>query len=199
MVAKESGVDVHLTRRTVYAIRTVDRRGGTARTVGGFAVSSVTPRRRQSESKHGRGTGSRMTDDADRPEPDVAFEFEHDASAPRQARQALRPLFPQHGQLADDVGLVATELVSNVIRHTDDGGHMHAWDADPLRLEVHDSDSNLPARAGYADERGGHGLRIVDDVADEWGSRLDENGKTLWAEFRRPADGLAEPGDDSSR
>jgi hypothetical protein len=137
-----------------------------------------------------------MNDDADRPEPDVAFEFEHDASAPRKARGALRPLFPQPGQLADDVGLVASELVANVIRHTDDGGHMHAWDEDPLRLEVHDSDPNLPAAPGYADERGGHGLRIVDNVADDWGARLDDDGKTLWAEFRRPADDSAERDDD---
>jgi hypothetical protein len=35
-------------------------------------------------------------------------------------------------------------------------------------------------------------MRIVDNVADEWGARLDEDGKTLWAEFRRPADDSAE-------
>ena len=129
-----------------------------------------------------------MSDDNDRPAPDVAFEFEHDDTAPGRARRALRPLFPQPDRLADDVGLVASELVSNVIRHTDDGGHLHAWDDDRLRLEVHDTDPTLPVPAGYGDQRGGHGLRIVDEVADGWGAHLDGTGKTLWAEFQRPTE-----------
>ena len=87
--------------------------------------------------------------------------------------------------MADDVGLVASELVSNVVRHTEDGGHMKAWADDPLRLEVHDTDPTLPSAPAIADERGGHGLRIVDHVADDWGAYRDGNGKTLWAEFRR--------------
>jgi anti-sigma regulatory factor (Ser/Thr protein kinase) len=126
-----------------------------------------------------------MADDRNRPPPDVRFDFEHDEDAPRDARRALRPLFPQPDRLANDVGLVASELVSNVIRHTDEGGLMQAWDDDPLRLEVSDTDPTLPSVPGEADEHGGYGLRIVDDVTDEWGARREANGKTLWAEFRR--------------
>jgi hypothetical protein len=129
-----------------------------------------------------------MTDHGDTTEPDIAFEFNNDPSAPRAARVALGPLFPNDGEFADDVSLVASELVSNVVLHTRDGGHMHAWDDDPLRLEVHDHDPRLPSPTGYVDERGGRGLEIVDGIADDWGARLDEDGKTLWAEFRRPAD-----------
>jgi anti-sigma regulatory factor (Ser/Thr protein kinase) len=141
-----------------------------------------------------------MGDDVKRPTPDVTFEFEHDAAAPRRARRALRPLFPQPDPLADEVGLVASEFVSNVIRHTDDGGHMDAWDDDPLRLEVHDLDPTLPVPPDYADERGGHGLRIVDELADDWGASRDRDGKTMWAEFGRHSEGriarssTAEPG-----
>jgi anti-sigma regulatory factor (Ser/Thr protein kinase) len=126
-----------------------------------------------------------MGEDDVRPTPDVTFAFEHDVAAPRQARNALRPLFPQPDPLADEVELVASEFVSNVIRHTDEGGQMDAWDDDPLRLEVHDTDPTLPVSPDHADERGGRGLRIVNEIADEWGADRDEVGKTVWAEFRR--------------
>jgi anti-sigma regulatory factor (Ser/Thr protein kinase) len=132
-----------------------------------------------------------MDDEADRPAPDVTFAFEHDENAPLGARRALRPLFPQPDPLADDVGLVASEFVSNVIRHTDDGGHMQAWDDDPLRLEVSDADPTLPVPAGDADERGGYGLAIVNELADSWGAAAETNGKTMWAEFQRRSRGAA--------
>jgi hypothetical protein len=80
---------------------------------------------------------------------------------------------------------VASELVSNVIRHTDDGGHMDAWDDDPLRLEVTDTDPTLPVPVLHADERGGYGLGIINELADDWGAAADGNGKTMWAEFQR--------------
>ncbi|MCU1399312.1 MAG: ATP-binding protein [Acidimicrobiales bacterium] len=119
-------------------------------------------------------------------QPDVAFEFGNDPAAPRAARTALGPLHLEPGAFAADVSLVASELVSNVVLHTGQGGHLHAWDADPLRLEVHDHDPTLPTPAEHVDEHGGRGLEIVDDIADEWGTRLDEEGKTMWANFRRP-------------
>ncbi|MCU1366749.1 MAG: sle [Ilumatobacteraceae bacterium] len=131
-------------------------------------------------------TGEREAPPREWTEPDVAFEFGNDPAAPRAARTALGPLHLHPGDFAADVSLVASELVSNVVLHTRTGGHLHAWDADPLRLEVHDHDSTLPTAAEHVDERGGRGLEIVDGIADEWGTRLDEEGKTLWANFRRP-------------
>jgi hypothetical protein len=134
-----------------------------------------------------------MAEDVDPPAPDVSFDFEHDEDAPLGARRALRPLFPQPDRLADDVGLVASEFVSNVIRHTDDGGHMDAWDDDPLRLEVTDTDPTLPVPAGHPGERGGYGLRIVEELADDWGAAVKANGKTVWAEFERHSRDAATP------
>lgn len=134
-----------------------------------------------------------MTDNDQRPDPDIAFEFTNDPAAPRGARQALETLFPSTNAFADDVSLVASELVSNVVLHTSEGGHMHAWNDDPLRLEVHDHDPKLPPPViQHAEpdptEVGGRGLNIVDEIADEWGAEVDGtgDGKTLWAEFRRP-------------
>ena len=119
------------------------------------------------------------------PPPDVDLAFDHDATAPSRARRALEPMFPNDGRVADDVALVASEFVSNVIQHTHNGGALRAWNADPVRLEVDDIDPTMPTQreAGGAD--GGRGLRIVDQVAAAWGADADEAGKTLWAEFAR--------------
>jgi len=121
----------------------------------------------------------------DRPTPDISFEFGNDLRAPRAAREALEPLFPGDGELAESVGLVASELVSNVVLHTDDGGRMDAWDADPLRLEVRDHNPQLPVPSRDHHEVGGRGLRIVAGVADRWGAVPVPFGKLVWAEFRR--------------
>ena len=117
--------------------------------------------------------------------PDVDLAFDHDATAPSRARRALKPLFPNDGQIADDVALVASELVSNVIQHTDNGGALRAWNADPVRLEVDDIDPTMPTPRDEGGPDGGRGLRIVDQVADAWGADGDDAGKTLWAEFAR--------------
>jgi hypothetical protein len=122
---------------------------------------------------------------SDRPSPDISFEFGNDLTAPRAAREALQPLFPCDGELAANVGLVASELVSNVVLHTDDGGRMDAWDANPLRLEVRDHNPQLPVQATDHYEVGGRGLRIVAGVADRWGAVAAPYGKLIWAEFRR--------------
>lgn len=105
--------------------------------------------------------------------------------APRAARAALRALFPSNGPLAANVGLVASELVSNVVLHTGAGGRMDAWNADPLRLEVRDHDPQLPKPSTENYEVGGRGLRIVAGVADRWGAMRVRDGKCIWAEFRR--------------
>jgi len=122
---------------------------------------------------------------ADRPSPDVSFEFGNDLAAPRAAREALEPLFPSNGELAANVGLVASELVSNVVLHTCAGGRMDAWNANPLRLEVSDHDPHLPRPPTGRHEVGGRGLRIVAGVADRWGAVLASDGKLVWAEFAR--------------
>ena len=119
--------------------------------------------------------------------PDIAFEFGNEPTAPRAARRILGqlPIGDQH--LAECISLVASELVSNVVMHTNGGGCLRAWNNDPLRLEVQDHHPHLPVRPGDPDECGGRGLGIVDGIADGWGAQFDDRGKTLWVEFRRSA------------
>ena len=87
----------------------------------------------------------------DRRSPDVHYVFGNDVTAPRQARVALQSLLDDpEDPIVWGVTLAASELVTNVITHTAQGeGEMHVWDSKPgvpLRLEVHDQDTTLPAR-----------------------------------------------------
>ena len=126
----------------------------------------------------------------DRP-PDVELPFDHDPDAPRRARREIRRLVRDPDDpIADAVVLSASELVTNTLVHTDDGGTMRAWDPQPdvpLRLEVEDHDPTIPiAQTNPDPERpGGRGLKIVEDVADEWGVHPTDSGKVVWAEFDR--------------
>jgi len=71
----------------------------------------------------------RAVADGDDQAPDVRFEFEHDRRAPEEARQEMDQLLNvPDDPIADDVRLAASELVTNVVTHTDDGGELRAWD-----------------------------------------------------------------------
>ena len=120
------------------------------------------------------------------PGPDVSFEFGHDPAAARLARQAIAPLLHEDGQFAHDVELVTSEIVSNVVEHTHDGGRLDAWDDDPLVLEVVDYDPIIPTIPPAASERGGRGLLLVDGLAEEWGVAPTDTGKVVWAKLQRP-------------
>ena len=124
-----------------------------------------------------------------RRQPDLWFPFAAEGAAPGAARAAIRAFIADPADpILDDVLLAASELISNVIAHTHDGGEMGVWDPKPdipLRLEVHDRDPSLP----HLVERpaiGGHGLGIVANVAVDWGVTPTSTGKFVWAEFNRP-------------
>src|SRR4051794_39637858 len=126
----------------------------------------------------------------DRP-PDVELPFGRERDAPSRARREIRRLVPDPADpIADAVVLSASELVTNTLIHTRDGGTMRAWDPQPdvpLRLEVEDHDPTTATVQGDADphQPGGHGLKIVALVSDEWGVQPTDSGKIVWAEFDR--------------
>jgi len=129
-----------------------------------------------------------MSDDTKASEPDLSFEFGHDPAAARMARQAIAPLLHEDGKFADDVALVTSEIVSNVVEHTHDGGRLDAWDDNPLVLEVEDYDPNIPTIPPTGTEQGGRGLALVEGLAEDWGVEPTETGKVVWAKFERPKD-----------
>lgn len=97
---------------------------------------------------------------------------------------------PEGGrERVDDVLLLVSEVVTNaclhaggprelVLRH--EGGH--------LRVEVADGSPLAPARRPRAPSLpGGHGLMVLDRLAEEWGSTPLGAGKVVWLEVALPS------------
>lgn len=110
-------------------------------------------------------------------------------SARHMARAAVRAWGAQ--ERSDDIELVADELITNALTHTDGGAivtvRVLAGAERRLRLEVEDRSSALP-RIRDAGETGvsGRGLVLVDVLADEWGVESRGGGKCVWSEFVIP-------------
>jgi len=120
----------------------------------------------------------------------VTLNFGSDLGAPNAARRLIKGLLDDpEDPIGDDVELATSELVTNVVVHTDHGGELRAWDPQPdvpMTIEVEDSDDHVPHPPTTPPAVGGRGLRIVDEVTDAWGvESLDGGGKIVWAEFDR--------------
>ena len=89
---------------------------------------------------------------------------------------------------ADEVELVADELITNALMHTEGAAvvtlRVLGSAERRLRVEVEDSSSALPRRR-EAGENGvsGRGLLLVDLLTDEWGVEARGGGKVVWCEF----------------
>jgi anti-sigma regulatory factor (Ser/Thr protein kinase) len=91
----------------------------------------------------------------------------------------------------DDAALLVTELVANVVDHV--GGEASftvelqlsdGW----LRISVADGSAVRPVvRELDADRPRGRGLRLVQAIADRWGSEDHDGGKRVWLELSPPA------------
>lgn len=88
----------------------------------------------------------------------------------------------------EDVTLVASELVGNAVRHTEDDPGVAdldvSWDLvdDHVLLAVCDGSVREPAlRAVGIGETSGRGLTIVAALADDWGVDPLPAGKRVWA------------------
>ncbi|WP_250034424.1 ATP-binding protein [Paractinoplanes maris] len=98
------------------------------------------------------------------------------------ARRALSPLHSP--DLVEDVLLVITELVENVMQHTGDGGELVLRRRDDaVRIEVADSSPVLPRQYAPDPRRiGGRGMLLVAAMTRAWGSSRLDGGKVVWAE-----------------
>ncbi|MCW7944069.1 PAS/PAC sensor protein [Streptomyces hygroscopicus] len=89
------------------------------------------------------------------------------------------------GALADNAGLMVSELVTNAVAHAHSRHvELRLVRGDTLLCEVDDDDHTLPTllSAGPGDESG-RGLRVVSTLAREWGSSRTGAGKTVWFEL----------------
>ncbi|MFF1407087.1 SpoIIE family protein phosphatase [Streptomyces sp. NPDC058294] len=116
-----------------------------------------------------------------------------DAEALIHARHMIRAAVRAWGarDRADEIELVADELITNALMHTEGSAIVTLRalaDSDRrVRIEVEDSSSALPRRR-EAGEQGvsGRGLLLVDRLADVWGVEARGGGKAVWCEFRMP-------------
>ncbi|MER6633379.1 ATP-binding protein [Streptomyces sp. NPDC000987] len=110
------------------------------------------------------------------------------------SRRTLRLILTVHGliRLVDTAELLATELVSNAVRHTKGPAALRVrWAAGVLRIGAWDADPEppeLPEASQGADRLAeeGRGLALVRACADLWGwqplSRQGNRGKYVWCE-----------------
>ena len=99
------------------------------------------------------------------------------------------------GELADDVVLLVSELVTNAVRHASAPIDLEIEvDRDEVVVAVRDGSEvpPLPREAGVEAE-GGRGMLLVDLLTDEHGVRPQPPGKTVWARLHRAPAAADEP------
>lgn len=112
--------------------------------------------------------------------------------APQAARRAIEQHFAGAvtRELLASVELLATELVSNAVRHggADEGEtvvlHL-AFATGRLRVEVCDRGSGFEPGTPTPYGEGGYGLFLVSEVSNRWGVSRDE-GNCTWFELELP-------------
>jgi serine/threonine-protein kinase RsbW len=120
-----------------------------------------------------------------------ARDFPGDAGQAREVRRWIEDLLPECDVLAD-VLLVASELCANAITHTRSGragGRFSVsveWAWELARVVVGDRGSAMVPLAGVgmgnATEESGRGLRLVDQLADAWGTAGHPAGRVVWVD-----------------
>jgi anti-sigma regulatory factor (Ser/Thr protein kinase) len=112
-----------------------------------------------------------------------------DEAAPAVVRAAISQLGGLHRPVLEDTKLVASELVSNAVRHsrcTDQEFLNVRVSADGwLRVSVFDPgrSGGIAKIASRPFQQGGLGLRVVEKVASRWGARRRAHGYEVWADL----------------
>ena len=130
---------------------------------------------------------------APRPKPVLRMPLGGSRHAPAAARHALGAVRPDLGEARYRVcELLVSELVTNVVRHTNGRRSIAASDMrvrmypDRVRVEVRDDGPGFPSANASAEKEPGSGwcLFLVDELADEWGI---ESGvqNCVWFELTR--------------
>jgi anti-sigma regulatory factor (Ser/Thr protein kinase) len=118
----------------------------------------------------------------------------NDPRAVTVSRRTLRLILTMHGliRLADTAELLATELISNSVRHAKGPAALRVrWAAGVLRIGAWDADPEPPdpprplEQLTEAEE--GRGLALVRSCADLWGwqplARDGRRGKYAWCDL----------------
>jgi anti-sigma regulatory factor (Ser/Thr protein kinase) len=109
-----------------------------------------------------------------------------DIESPRRARRFVEEA------LGDDpaatingvVALLVSEVVTNAVLHARTEVHLRIGsDGTHVRVEVADACPAGPAKRDFSEQAAtGRGMLLVDELADDWGTRPSPDGKVVWFE-----------------
>ncbi|MEU7646634.1 ATP-binding protein [Streptomyces huasconensis] len=115
--------------------------------------------------------------------------FEAAAQELHQLRKEVKRTLDRWGVrgLTDEAELIATELMTNVIKHVGEGASASLVlevRGDRLRVEAHDESRAVPTLSAVCGEAEcGRGLHLLASLCEEWGTLLTEGGKAVWCEL----------------
>ena len=115
---------------------------------------------------------------------ETVVQLPRSSDAPRQARHLVRDLVAP--DRLDDATLLVSELVTNAVKYGPEEETIRlivGRSGGRTRFTVHDLGLGpLPEmRAESNPEPGGHGLRLVDTLADRWG--VERGSTRVWFEI----------------
>ncbi len=112
-------------------------------------------------------------------------------TTPRQVRRLVRRTLADWGlsACADVAELLASELVTNAVRHASKPIELRLMRTDVILCEVKDDDHHLPVlRTATGSDEVGRGLNLVSSLARQWGANRTVDGKVVWFDLALPAD-----------
>ncbi len=114
--------------------------------------------------------------------------LERDTKSPRRARRFVAERLEGYDQgLVENASLMASELVTNSIRHATGRITILLDIADgAVRIAVSDAGPSTPVvRHPSPEDPSGRGLQVVAALADDWGMTVDHgDGNTVWFSLR---------------
>ncbi|MDF5758779.1 ATP-binding protein [Spongiactinospora sp. TRM90649] len=121
----------------------------------------------------------------------ATYTLNHRPTSVRSARACTRRTLAAWALLdiADDVTLLVSELVTNAIVHTADAVRCQIelalnLSGRTLRADITDHGHSWPGPMepprAVPDDESGRGLTVVNSLADKWGVELLPDGKTVW-------------------
>ncbi|MEE1764572.1 SpoIIE family protein phosphatase [Streptomyces sp. SP18BB07] len=123
------------------------------------------------------------------PERVAQWDLPSDPAVVSRAREAVTGQLAAWGldELAFTTELVASELVTNAIRHATGPVQLRLLRDRALICEVYDGSGTSPRlRRARTEDEGGRGLFLVAQLTERWGTRYTPDGKTIWTEQPLP-------------
>jgi two-component sensor histidine kinase len=112
--------------------------------------------------------------------------FPNEPTSVRNARLMVASTLENSGIDPDIPVVVTSELATNALKHAETGFEVSVTvEADTVRIEVQDGAGAMGLASDLARDTGGHGLRLVEYFATEWGVEIRGDDKAVWVSLPR--------------